>query len=125
MDWNNNLQKSAHGPQWLTWVNNYKSSSQHFSIKPKICGYARKHFRSPKRVEFGTYVAVTACILGDIIKPGDKLGNTPVAPEGQIMKITKNDYFWSFVFNVENRCLWWVWIKFLHMDELPNMPPNE
>ena len=25
---------------------------------------------------------VTACIPGDIIKPGDKLGNTPGAPEG-------------------------------------------
>ena len=25
---------------------------------------------------------VTACIPGDIIKPGEKLGNTPGAPEG-------------------------------------------
>ena len=55
-------------------------------LKPEICSYVRKHFRSPKKAEFGTYVDVTACIAGDIIKPGDKLGNTPGAPEGASYK---------------------------------------
>ena len=32
---------------------------------------------------------VTACIPGDIIKPRDKLRNTPGAPEEQFMKSTK------------------------------------
>ena len=51
-------------------------------LKPEICSYARKHFRSPERVEFCTYVDVTACIPGDVIKHRDKLGNTPGVPEG-------------------------------------------
>ena len=68
---------------------------------------------------------VTACIPGDIIKSGDKLGNTPGAPEGANDENHKNDYFLTTVFNVKNRCLWWVWTKCLHMNELPNMPCNE
>ena len=36
---------------------------------------------------------VTACILGDIIKPGDKLGNTLGRQIGQVMKITKLPIF--------------------------------
>ena len=52
------------------------------SLKPEICSYARKHVRFPKRVEFGTYVDITAGIPGDIIKPGDKLRNIPGALEG-------------------------------------------
>ena len=64
-----------------------------YSLKSKICSHARKHFRSPLRVEFGIHVDVTACIPGDMIKPGDKLGNTPGAPEGENYENLKNDYF--------------------------------
>ena len=39
---------------------------------------------------------VTACIPGDIIKPGDKLGNTPGRQRGHIMKITKKTIFEQF-----------------------------
>ena len=109
---------------WRSYAWNVKKTFCN-SLKPEICSYARKHFRFPWRVEFGTYVDVTACIPGDIIKPGDKLGNTPGAPEGANYENHKNNYFWTTVFNVKNRCLWWVWIKFLHMSELPNMPSNE
>ena len=44
-------------------------------------------FALPKKVEFGTYVDVTACIPRDIIKPGDKLRNTLGRQRGHIMKI--------------------------------------
>ena len=71
------------------------------SPKPEICSYARKHFRSLYRVEFGTYVNVKACILGDIIKPGGKLGSILGAPEGANYENHKNDYFLTIVFNVK------------------------
>ena len=32
--------------------------------------------------------------------------------------------FLNILFNFKNSCLWWVWTKFLHMDELLNMPSN-
>ena len=50
---------------------------------PKFVATLENTFTLPiKRVEFGSYVDVTACILGDIIKPRDKLGNTPGVPKG-------------------------------------------
>ena len=42
---------------------------------------------------------VTACIPGDIVKPGDKLGNTPGAPEGANYENHKNDNFLTILFN--------------------------
>ena len=49
---------------------------------------------------------VTACIPGDIINSGDKLRNTPGAPEwwgGGIMKIHEHDYFLTILFNVKKQ----------------------
>ena len=54
-------------------------------LSPKLVAMlhnARKHFRSPKTVEFDTYVDVTTCIPGGILKSGDKMKNTPGTPEG-------------------------------------------
>ena len=52
------------------------------SARAEICAYARKHFRSPLIVEFGTYVDLIACTPPDIIKPGDILRNPSGALEG-------------------------------------------
>ena len=40
---------------------------------------------------------VIACILGDIIKPGDKLGNTPGANYENHKKITIFEQFYSML----------------------------
>ena len=69
------------------------------SARAKICSYTRKHFRSPKIVEFGTHVDLIACTLPDINKPGDILRNPAGALEGEMVKISKNDnfsYFFQF-----------------------------
>ena len=49
---------------------------------PKFVDTLENTFALPKQIEFGTYMDVTARIPGDIIKPGDKLGNTTGSPEG-------------------------------------------
>ena len=51
------------------------------SARAEICSYARKHFRSLQKVEFGTYVGLIARTPPDIIKPGYILRNG--ALEGQ------------------------------------------
>ena len=56
--------------------------SLHISARAEICSYARKHFRSPKIVEFGTHVDLIACTPPDINKPGDILRNPSGALEG-------------------------------------------
>ena len=53
-----------------------------FSAMAEICSYARKHFRSPYIVEFGTYLDFITCTSPDIIKSGGILGNPSGALEG-------------------------------------------
>ena len=68
---------------------------------------------------------VTACIPGDIIKPGDKLANIPRAPEGtNYENHTILEQFYS-MFKTGVCSEYGLWIKFLHMDGLPNMPSSE
>ena len=50
-------------------------------LRSKVVATLENTFALP-RVEFGTKVDVTARISGDIMKPGDKLRNTPGTPEG-------------------------------------------
>ena len=64
----------------------------HHSLKPEMFSYARKHFRSPSRVKFGTYVDFTARIPGD--KARRQAGKKPWgARGGKIWKSQK----WLFL----------------------------
>ena len=51
-------------------------------MKTKSCFPARKHFRSPLIVEFGTHVDHIACTPPDIIKLGGTLRKHSGALEG-------------------------------------------
>ena len=60
----------------------HNDTKSYYSARAEICSYARKHFRSPKIVEFGTHVDLIACISPDINKPGNILRNPSGALEG-------------------------------------------
>ena len=70
--------------------------------RAEICSYARKHFRSPLIVEFGTYVDLIACTTPDIIKPAGILRNLSGALEGNNVKMSKTDNFCSYIFHFLN-----------------------
>ena len=54
-----------------------------YTATAEICSYARKHFRSPYIVEFGTHADTIACTPPDTIKPGDILRKPSGALEGR------------------------------------------
>ena len=68
---------------------------------------------------------VTACILDDIIKPGDKLGNTLGAPEGANYENHKKMTIFEHLFSMlKTDVCGGYGLNFCTMDELPNTPSN-